>query len=80
MHYGRNSEKSILTSKIGVVLAAALAIAACDRSSGGSSSPEIPSTVSAEAWTRITQGLDSFLQQLEALDEYPPGTAVVVVT
>lgn len=63
-----------------MLLAAALAIAACDRTNGGSSSPDVRSTVSAQAWMRITEGLDRFLQQVEALDEYPPGSAVVVVT
>ena len=57
----------------------ALLIAACARTSG-SSSPQVASTVSTEAWTRITKGMDGFLDELEALDEYAPGTAVVVVT
>jgi CubicO group peptidase (beta-lactamase class C family) len=60
------------------LLAAALAIAACtDR---GLSSLDASAAVSVEAWTRITAGLDGFLRQVEAFDEYPPGSAVVVVT
>ena len=62
-----------------MLLAAAIAIAACGRTDGGLS-PDASSNVSAEAWTRITEGLDRFLQQVEALDEYPPGAAVVVVS
>jgi CubicO group peptidase (beta-lactamase class C family) len=61
-------------------MAGACALAACAQTNSGSSSPPVPSTVSAEAWTRITEGFDSFLDQLEPLDEYAPGTAVVVVT
>ena len=70
----------MLAGKAGLMLAGAFAIAACSPADGGSSSPRVASTVSAEAWMRITQGMDAFLAQLEALDEYPPGAAVVVVT
>jgi CubicO group peptidase (beta-lactamase class C family) len=61
------------------LLVATLAIAACGRNSD-SASLAAPSMLTPEAWTRIAQGLDSFLQQVETLDEYPPGTAVIVVT
>jgi CubicO group peptidase (beta-lactamase class C family) len=64
----------------GLLMACAVTLAACVQTNGGFSSPPIASTVSAEAWTRVTKGLDSFLGQLEPLDEYPPGTATVVVT
>ena len=60
-------------------LAAALAMAGCAEARGGAASHPV-GTVSAAAWTRITGGLDAMLEQLERLDEYPPGTAVVVVT
>ena len=59
---------------------AAFAIAASTQVIGGCSSRSGPPAVSAEAWTRITTGLDSFLGKVEALDEYAPGTAAVVVT
>jgi hypothetical protein len=56
------------------------AIAACAQVNAGCSSPpQALSAVTADAWTRITGGLNSFLDQVEALDAYPPGTAVVVV-
>ena len=61
-------------------LTAALALAVCAHTSINCSSPRAPTTVSAEAWTRITNGHDTFLQQLEAFEEYPPGSSVVVVT
>ena len=65
---------------IGRVIAALFALPACAQANSSCSSPQSTSTVSAEAWTRVTQGLDSFLEQIEALDEYPPGSAVIVVT
>lgn len=70
----------MLARKTGLLLAGAFAIAACAQTNSGSSSPPVPSTISTEGWTRITEGLDSFLDKVEALDEYAPGTAVVVVT
>jgi CubicO group peptidase (beta-lactamase class C family) len=60
-------------------LAGALTCAACAETTTSSSTP-VASTVSAEAWTRITAGLDRVLDQVEKYDDYPPGTAVVVVT
>lgn len=63
----------------GMLWASMLAMAACVEASGGSPSQPL-GTVSAAAWTRITAGLDSLLDQLESLEEYPPGAAVVVVT
>ena len=63
----------------GVLLAGTLAMAACVETNG--SSPSQPTgTVGAAAWARITDGLDALLNEMEALEEYPPGTAVVVVT
>lgn len=70
----------MLARKIGPMLAGAFAVAACAPADDSSSSPKVASTVSAEAWMRITQGMDAFLSQVEALDEYPPGAVVVVVT
>jgi len=64
----------------GLLIAAGCALAACAQTDGRAPSPPVPSTLSGEAWTAITGGLDSFLAQVEPLDEYPPGTAVVVVT
>ena len=64
----------------GLLIAGACALAACAQTHTSSAAPPVPSTVSAEAWTRITEGLDRFLEQVEALEEYAPGTAVVVVT
>ena len=61
------------------MMAGTLAIAACAEAGGGSPSQPI-GTVSEAAWKRITDGLDSLLDQLEGLVEYPPGAAVVVVT
>jgi CubicO group peptidase (beta-lactamase class C family) len=61
------------------VLLGTLAMAACAETNCGSPSQPIGS-VSAAAWTRITDGLDALLDQMEGLQEYPPGTAVVVVT
>jgi CubicO group peptidase (beta-lactamase class C family) len=69
----------MLDRNTGVLLAGALAMAACVETNGGSPSQRI-GTVSAAAWTRITDGLDALLDPMEALEEYPPGTAVVVVT
>ena len=63
----------------GVLIAAACAFAACAQTSGSPASPPAPS-VSAQAWTRITEGIDSFLDQIELLEESAPGTAVIVVT
>lgn len=31
-------------------------------------------------WARITTGLDSFMEQAEAMEEFPPGSAVIVVS
>jgi CubicO group peptidase (beta-lactamase class C family) len=63
----------------GLLVAVACAVAACAPTSK-SASADVPSSVSAEAWRRITAGVDSFFDQVEPLDEYPPGTAMVVVT
>ena len=51
--------------------------AACGEVYSGNSRP---ATIGPEAWTRIATGLDRFLERLEALAEYPPGSAVIVVT
>jgi hypothetical protein len=40
---------------------------------------QAPAAVAAEAWRRITKGLDRFLDRVDALEGYPPGAAVVVV-
>ena len=70
----------MLDRKTAVLLAAgALASAACFASDRGS--PSRPAgTVSDVAWTRITSALDTHLGDMEMLEEYPPGAAVVVVT
>jgi CubicO group peptidase (beta-lactamase class C family) len=71
----------MLNRKIGLLLlASAFALGACAETNSRSSPQVVPSTVSAGAWTRITEGMDRFLDQVEALDDYPPGAAVVVVT
>jgi CubicO group peptidase (beta-lactamase class C family) len=54
--------------------------AGCAQANSNSASPPAPSVVSVEAWSRITEGIDHFLDQIEPIDEYAPGTAVVVVT
>ena len=69
----------MLHKKAAALLAGTLAMAACVEINAGSPSEPI-GTVSAAAWTRLTDGLDAILDQLETLEEYPPGTAVVVVT
>ena len=66
--------------KTGLMLAGTFVIGACVSTHEGSSFSKVPATVSAEAWVRITQGMAAFLEQVEALDEYPPGAIVVVVT
>ena len=64
--------------KTGLLMAGVLALAACGRPHGCSPSPRPVSPVTADAWTRITAGLGAFLDRVEALEEYPPGAAVVV--
>ena len=70
----------MLARKTALMLAGAFALTACAPADGRSSTPKVPSTISAEAWMRITQGMGDFLDQVEALDDYPPGAALVVVT
>ena len=41
---------------------------------------QLRAAVSDDAWTRITTGMDQFLARIEALEDYPPGAAVIVVT
>jgi CubicO group peptidase (beta-lactamase class C family) len=62
-----------------MLLAGAFALFACVGTDRGSPS-QPPGTVSDTSWTRITAGVDAFLDQLENLEEYPPGAAIVVVT
>jgi CubicO group peptidase (beta-lactamase class C family) len=66
--------------KAGLLISGAFTLSALFQASIGCSSSRAPSTVSAEGWTRITEGLGRFLEQAEALEDHPPGTAVIVVT
>ncbi|HEX7780196.1 MAG TPA: serine hydrolase domain-containing protein [Vicinamibacterales bacterium] len=68
------------TGKAGRLIVFVVALGACAQTKSAPASPPAPSSVSAEAWARITQGLDSFLDRIEPLDEYAPGAAVIVVT
>src|SRR5688500_4923033 len=68
-------------SAAGLLVAVACAVVACaPTGKSARTSADVPASVSAEAWRRITEGIDSFLDQVEPLDEYPPGTAMVIVT
>ncbi|HEX6315684.1 MAG TPA: serine hydrolase domain-containing protein [Gemmatimonadaceae bacterium] len=65
--------------KTASLLVAVLAMQACVETRDGSASHPI-GTVSPAAWTRITEGMNAFLDTLETQEEYPPGAAVVIVT
>lgn len=56
-------------------LAACLIAAACV-----SAEPAAPSRVSADDWSRIRAGMDAFMERAEAREEFPPGSALIVVT
>lgn len=64
----------------GFLAAAMYAMTACAQTDSRGGSPPVSSTVSAESWTRITEGADKFLGDVERLEEYAPGSAVVIVT
>lgn len=64
--------------KLSGIIFAGLIGASCV--SGGLSEPHIASTVSEAAWTRIGDGMDAFMERLEALDVFAPGAAVIVTT
>jgi CubicO group peptidase (beta-lactamase class C family) len=68
------------TRSTGLLVAGACALAACAQTNSSAPALPAPSSVSAGAWTRITEGIDSFLDQIEPLEEYAPGTAAIVVT
>jgi CubicO group peptidase (beta-lactamase class C family) len=63
-----------------LLIAGVLALTACGRTHGCAPSPRPASPVTADAWTRITAEVGAFLDRVEALEEYPPGAAVVIVT
>ncbi|MEO1135579.1 MAG: serine hydrolase domain-containing protein [Pseudomonadota bacterium] len=62
----------------GMLLAATLGVACANKSNF--SAPPVASPVSEAAWTRIGDGMDSFLGRLESLEVFAPGAAVIVTT
>ena len=60
-------------ARISFVSALMLASACTETGMSAAPLPDDPT------WTRITEGVDRFLDRAEALDEYAPGVAVVIV-
>lgn len=64
-----------MTIKTAVTALAIAAVSAC-----AADEPGRASKITAGQWARMTDGMDAFMERVEATEYFPPGAAVILVT